>query len=419
MKLRWMIIIMLAVFLGGSAVSLAVIGSKNVTNVDVVNINEMLKLVEEQWDQLEQADFRSIEEKFTILDNRGFVLHQSDDGQPLSIYDAIKNKHIIVDVMSNDHVVGKLLIHNEDKEMIQQMKEQLSAVLLLMIAVISVLCSIYMLYIHHRVIKPFNRLQSFAVQIARGNLDVSLHMDKDNLFGAFTESFDIMREELAAARQGEYESNRSKKELVATLSHDIKTPVASIKAVSELMLLQAADDKVIKQLNMINSKAEQINLLISDMFHATMEELEELKVTVTEESSTVIVDMLANVNYDNQVSCERIPACIIVIDAIRLQQVLDNIMSNSYKYAGTSVTILSRISHGYLELDIMDYGKGIREDELPLLFNKFYRGSNVEGRIGSGLGLYISQYFMSRMGGDIAGHNRQDGFTVSLRMKLA
>lgn len=102
-------------------------------------------------------------------------------------------------------------------------------------------------------------------------MEVPLNMNKNNPFGVFTESFDIMREQLAAARKSEYEANRSKKELVASLSHDIKTPVASIKAVSELMLLRAMDAKDIRQLNMINAKAEQIDLMITDMFHATLE----------------------------------------------------------------------------------------------------------------------------------------------------
>ena len=119
----------------------------------------------------------------------------------------------------------------------------------------------------------------------------------------------------SAARQREYESNRSKKELVATLSHDIKTPVASIKAVSELMLLQVKDDKVIKQVNTIYSKAEQINLLVTDMFHATLEELQQLKLTVTEELSEVLVDMIENVNYyDHQIDYDPIPPCIILTD---------------------------------------------------------------------------------------------------------
>ena len=176
---------------------------------------------------------------------------------------------------------------------------------------------------------------------------------------------------------------------------------------------------MIKQLNTIYSKAEQINLLVTDMFHATLEELQELKVTVTEELSIVLDGMIANVNYDDQIKCDPIPACMILTDVMRLRQVLDNILSNSYKYAGTSVTIASHVNHTHLEIHIMDYGSGMGSDELPLVFNKFYRGNNAEGKSGSGLGLYISKYLMQNMLGDIECHNRDDGFTVTLKIKLA
>ena len=102
-----------------------------------------------------------------------------------------------------------------------------------------------------------------------------------------------------------------------------------------------------------------------------------------------------------------------------MQQVIDNIISNSYKYAGTNVSIKSQINQGYLELYIRDFGPGISEEELPLLFNKFYRGNNVEGKNGSGLGLYISKYFMENMYGQINCYNRNDGFTVVLKIKFA
>lgn len=229
----------------------------------------------------------------------------------------------------------------------------------------------------------------------------------------------MLREELDAAKQREYESNQSKKELVATLSHDIKTPVASIKAVSELMLVQANDEKVRKRVNTIYSKAEQIDLLITDMFHATLEELQQLKLTVTEVSSEELLTMIENVNYDQQIVYGSLPQCIILIDPVRMQQVIDNIISNSYKYAGTQIKISSQINQGFLELHIMDFGMGISEDEVPLLFNKYYRGRNVEGKTGSGLDLYISKYFMESMDGQISCHSREDGFTVSLKIKLA
>lgn len=278
---------------------------------------------------------------------------------------------------------------------------------------------LYILYIYRTLLKPFQQLQNFAANVARGNLDIPLNMDKNNYFGAFTESFDLLRVELEASRQREYESNRSKKELVATLSHDIKTPVASIKAVSELMLMQARDDKVIKQVNVLYSKAEQIDFLVTNMFHATLEELQQLKLTVTEVLSDVLVELIENVNDDHQIDYEPIPQCIILIDQVRMQQVIDNIVSNSYKYAGTKVMITSEINQGYLVLQFKDFGLGTNEDELPLLFNKYYRGQNVEGKNGSGLGLYISKYFMENMDGQISCYNREDGFTVELKIKLA
>ncbi|WP_256758426.1 HAMP domain-containing sensor histidine kinase [Cohnella sp. WQ 127256] len=419
MRAKWLFLTIAAIFAAGVVLSALILNTKEDKGVDLVAINEVVKTIESQWGHIEQGDYSAIKQPFTVIDNSGNVLYQTAEGLSTTINDAIRDRNAIVDVTINGSIQGKLIIHNEEKELVQHMKEQLVIVILLTFTVLTVLCALYVVFINHAVFKPFKKLQGFAVNVARGNLDIPLIMDKNNLFGAFTESFDIMREELAAARQSEYMANRSKKELVASLSHDIKTPVASIKAVSELMLMRATDDKVIKQLNTIYSKAEQINLLVTDMFHATLEELQQLKVTVTEESSAVIHGMVSNVNYDDHISCDPIPECIILTDVTRLQQVLDNVLSNSYKYAGTPVTITSTINRTHLELCIKDYGQGINEDELPLLFNKFYRGNNAEGKSGSGLGLYISHYLMHSMQGDIECQNWDNGFTVTLRIKLA
>ncbi|MEC0238288.1 HAMP domain-containing sensor histidine kinase [Paenibacillus dokdonensis] len=419
MRMKWMFLTILIVFMTGMILSLLVINTKVNTDVDIVAVNEVVKITESRWGNMKPEDYHATQLQFVVLDNNGTILYQTAEGLSTTLNDAMKNRDTVTDLMIDGRLAGKMIIHNNYQAIIEQSRSRLVIVMMTTFVAITALCIFHILFLNRRVFKPFKKLQNFAVNVARGNLDIPLKMDKDNPFGAFTESFDIMREELAAARQSEYAANRSKKELVASLSHDIKTPVASIKAVSELMLIRASDDKVIKQLNMIYSKAEQINLLVTDMFHATLEELQELKVTVSEELSEVLSGIIANVNYDDQISCDPIPACMIVTDVTRLQQVFDNILSNSYKYAGTSVKITSQINDAYLELHIMDYGQGIDEDELPLLFNKFYRGNNVEGQSGTGLGLFISKYFMQKMLGDIECHNRDDGFTVILRIKLA
>ncbi|MFJ5565355.1 HAMP domain-containing sensor histidine kinase [Lysinibacillus xylanilyticus] len=421
MRINLIIVVILVVFAVGIIFSISTINNKNISEVDLVAINDVVKIVEKNWGQVSEEIFRGsdIKQQFSIIDQLGNVIYQTSGNHFNNIYDAIKNRDTFIDLKQNNEIVGKVIICNNEQEIVEQMKNELITSISSIFGLLMIISILYIAYIYRTLLKPFQQLRIFATNVARGNLDIPLNMDKYNYFGAFTESFDLLREELDAARQREYESNRSKKELVATLSHDIKTPVASIKAVSELMLVQAKDEKVIKQVNTIYSKAEQINLLVTDMFHATLEELQQLKLRVTEESSEVLVDMIENVNYDHQIVYDSIPQCIILTDPVRMQQVIDNIISNSYKYAGTKVTIKSQIKQGYLELHIMDLGSGISEEELPLLFNKYYRGTNVEGKNGSGLGLYISKYFMENMYGQISCYNRHDGFTVVLKIKLA
>ncbi len=421
MRIKLLIGTAIVAFIAGMILSVIVINSKNMKEVDLAAINDVVKTAEKNWGRISRETFQNsdIKQSFSIIDNMENVIYQTTGSQFSNLYDAIKNKDTIIDIKSDNGIVGKVIIRNNEQAVMKQMKEELITAICLIFGLFMIISILYITYIYRTLLKPFQQLQNFAVNVARGNLDIPLHMDKSNYFGAFTESFDLLREELDAARQREYESNRSKKELVATLSHDIKTPVASIKAVSELMLIQAKDEKVIKQVNTIYSKAEQIDLLVTDMFHATLEELQQLKVTVTEELSEILVDMIENVNYDQLIDYDPVPQCIILTDPLRMQQVIDNVISNSYKYAGTKIAISSQINEGYLELHIMDFGSGISEEELPLLFNKYYRGHNVEGKNGSGLGLYISKYFMENMYGQISCYNRSDGFTVVLKIKLA
>lgn len=421
MRIKLLIGTAIVAFIAGMILCVIVINSKNMKEVDLAAINDVVKTAEKNWGRISRETFQNsdIKQPFSIIDNMENVIYQTTGSQFSNLYDAIKNKDTIIDIKSDNGIVGKVIIRNNEQAVMKQMKEELITAICLIFGLFMIISILYITYIYRTLLKPFQQLQNFAVNVARGNLDIPLHMDKSNYFGAFTESFDLLREELDAARQREYESNRSKKELVATLSHDIKTPVASIKAVSELMLIQAKDEKVIKQVNTIYSKAEQIDLLVTDMFHATLEELQQLKVTVTEELSEILVDMIENVNYDQLIDYDPVPQCIILTDPLRMQQVIDNVISNSYKYAGTKIAISSQINEGYLELHIMDFGSGISEEELPLLFNKYYRGHNVEGKNGSGLGLYISKYFMENMYGQISCYNRSDGFTVVLKIKLA
>lgn len=86
------------------------------------------------------------------------------------------------------------------------------------------------------------------------------------------------------------------------------------------MLLSARDEKTSRQLNTLYSKADQIDRLVTDMFHSTLEELNELKVSLTEEQSHLLIQIINNVNFYERISTAAVPDCIITVDSLRLQQ---------------------------------------------------------------------------------------------------
>ena len=113
---------------------------------------------------------------------------------------------------------------------------------------------------------------------------------------------------------------------------------------------------------------------------------------------------------------------VVFFDKMRLEQVISNVIFNSYKYANTEIRVTSRFENGdtdHLVITIADKGLGVPESELELITQKFKRGSNAGSKDGSGLGLYISDYLMKRMGGDLVVKNLKDGFAVELWIKVS
>jgi signal transduction histidine kinase len=227
-----------------------------------------------------------------------------------------------------------------------------------------------------------------------------------------------MREELKLSSEREAAANRSKQELVAELSHDIKTPVATIKATCEVMEIKYKDPDVKEKVSVIKSKADSVEHLVDNMFRATLDDLDELKVTPREESSLIIDDMLKDLRFYGTVEQKgSVPECLIMADKLRLEQVIDNIAGNSFKYAGTTLEVDYKAEPDNIRVILSDRGPGVPEDELAMLTTKFYRGSEAagSGKEGSGLGLYLASRFMEKMGGGLELKNREGGgFTAEI-----
>ena len=385
---------------------------------DAVSINEAVHSVEDDWGTLGKHVNRTSLD-YVVLDTRGNVLYRTKSGLSESIHAAILHRDTILDITVAGSAAGKIIIYNDSAELFRLQKQKILIILSAAALVQCIVCIGYSIYLYRSVIKPFQKLRGFAQRIAGGNLDVPLAMDRHNLFGAFTESFDIMRSELKKARNAEAQASTSKKELVAKLSHDIKTPVASIKAASEVGAALSDNERIKDNYTQIIHKADQINSLITNLFTATLEELQQLSVVPGDMESTELKELLENADYLHYANIPPIPSCMIFADKLRLQQVFDNILSNSYKYANTKIEIKVRLDGSCLAVSIEDYGQSVRAEELPLLKEKFRRGSNAANIEGTGLGLYISDHFMKEMNGELVIDNGDNGLKACVLISLS
>jgi len=385
---------------------------------DTVAVNEIMQTVQRDWNSLEDHT-NGTGFDYVVLDGDGTVLYRTRSGLSESVNAAVAHRDTMLDVKLGGAPVGKLIVYNSDGETVQAEKRALLSATAGAMLVQLVLCAGYFCYLRRTVILPFRKLERFAQRVAGGNLDIPLEMDRHNLFGAFTESFDLMRAELKKARIAEAKANAAKKELVAKLSHDIKTPVASIKAASEVGAALAEDEKNRENYRQIEQKADQVNTLVTNLFSATLEELDELSVTPSDLKSGELRALLENADYLRRAELPDIPDCLLFADRLRLQEVFDNIFANSYKYAGTEIDVAAELEEDCLRICVEDCGGGVAEAELPHLKEKFRRGGNSEGIEGAGLGLYIADHCMQEMGGQLTLENGASGLKVTVSIPLS
>lgn len=414
MKKRYFILIILLSFIIEIVTLILLINKSYTLKNDTVKINELVYEIENNFNDKEKYPTTF---NYSIIDSSGELIYKNSNNISVSLNDAYKNRDTIIDLNIEGNSY-KLLISNDLSEIISNTNTTI-IITVIAISFIQLICLVlYYIYLQRSIIHPFKDMKDYATRISNGDLDIPLKMDKGNNFGAFTESFDIMRIELKKARLKEKEANDSKRELVAKLSHDIKTPVASIKSSSELGSAIASSEKDKYYFNCINTKADQINTLVSNLLMSSLEDLEKISINPIQSNSYVLYDLISTSDYLNKVEKYIIPDCKIFIDRVRLQQVIDNIISNSYKYANTKIDCNSYIENEYLVISFRDYGCGVEKLELPLLTEKYKRGSNSAGLDGVGLGLYISKSFINEMDGILELANGEPGFIVTIKLRI-
>ncbi|MBR3305849.1 MAG: HAMP domain-containing histidine kinase [Lachnospiraceae bacterium] len=392
-----------------------------------VLLNELCREAEANWGDLSGMKLPAQDISYVILDNSNMVLQSSGHGsdtEKLSVETAVRKCYPYRYVICSGDIVGSVIL--TDGSCYRQQWNILITVSLVTAFLFLAGMIVYGVYIRKRIIRPFRDLQEFSGRIAEGNLDIPLAMDKDNMFGVFTESFDVMREELIRSRERELALQKKERELVASLSHDLKTPVTGIKLTGELLMARCETGEIdtadfSAKVGNICKKAEQIDALVSDLFSSTLDDLGEFKVNCRDESAQVIDGIITKYDDRGLVVRSGIPEVLVCIDVKSLSRVIGNIISNSYKYAGTAIETRYTVKEGFLEMRISDHGPGVPTDELELITNKFYRGRDwKEGRSeGSGLGLYIAKMLMEKMNGELQAESSGKGLCIILMIPLS
>ena len=429
---RILIIISTLLLLGLLAFTLYT-GKRSGASMDarrVVALNAIAKDAGEHWEDLSFLASKTYETNYVILSIHNDLLYASNE-KSKSIHgleEAMKKRLLYAFVSRNGQIVGSVILPEEGSGSYQSMRNQLLLGFTLIFLLFIFGAVLYDRYVQKNIIRPFHNLQSFAGKVAEGHLDEPLLMDEQNMFGAFSESFDIMREQLRASHEREIALQKKERELVASLSHDLKTPITGVKLTTELLKAkvssgQAGEDPayLLEKLDNIYKKADQIDVLVSDLFSSTLDDLGEFTVSCRDEAAADLGDIIKKYDDRGLVTIGEIPKVLIRVDIRRMGQVVGNIIVNSYKYANTKIEASFAVQDDYLQMRLRDHGPGVPTEELSLITNKFYRGKKWKDskESGSGLGLYIAKTLMEKMDGELLAESEGEGLSITLTIPLS
>ena len=273
-----------------------------------------------------------------------------------------------------------------------------------------------------------HQVKGAADSLAEGNLETRVTVNGKDEVAALGKAFNEMATRLQDADQKQRELEQARKDLIAWASHDLQTPLASIRAILEALADGVVEepDMVKRYLTTAQRDVRSLSSLIDDLFQ--MAQLDAGGLTLNREPAS-LTDLVSdtiesfselaarqNVLLSGQVEAEVDP---LFMDTQRIGRVLNNLVGNALRHtpAGGQVTLAARRTGPNVEMTVQDSGEGIRDEDLPHVFERFYRGEKSRSRAtgGAGLGLAIAQGIVRAHGGDIIVKNNGGArFVISL-----
>ena len=285
------------------------------------------------------------------------------------------------------------------------------------------------------IIKPLNKLKDSAEKIREGDLDFELETDTKDEIGEVQQAFEEMRKQLKQSleKQIQYENNR--KELISHISHDLRTPITTIKGYIEGIKDGVADtpEKVKRYLDTIHAKTYDLDKLIDELFLYSKLDLHKYPINL---QIVDIVHYLADITEEVAFDLEKdrielslgnktkIPIYVFA-DPQNLKRVLVNIIQNSVKYMDKEegkirINVVLREEEAIIQ--VKDNGRGIEQEVLPHIFDRFYRADPARNPStgGSGLGLAIAKRIIEEHGGKMWAESEVGvGTSIYFSLKLS
>lgn len=269
--------------------------------------------------------------------------------------------------------------------------------------------------------------------IAEGNLNTYVQVEADNEFSDMASNLNYMIKELNALMERERESERTKNELITNIAHDLRTPLTSIIGYLELISKSKnlTEETRINYTEVAYTKAKKLQKLIEDLFGFTKLNYGKIALNLSKVDLVKLLTQLMDEFYpsfsNNNLAYSlksNLNSVIITADPNLLARLFENLIGNAIKYGaeGKEINVKIAATASIVKVSVINYGKVIPEDEIGLIFEKFYRleQSRSSKTGGTGLGLAIAKNIVELHGGTIEVKSDLEGthFIVSLRVNL-
>ena len=363
-------------------------------------------------------------ENLNYFANNGLVIVNHANGK--------KDKYLIV-AINKDYTVKNASTHYAAKEFTNLLlgRTGIIAIIIALVFVLSIV--IISLITSKTIVSPIKKIADGADEIARGNLDYEIDYNSKNELGQTVESFNQMRRRLKHYIDKQNKAEEERKELIAGIAHDVRTPLTSAKGYAQGLRdgIATTPEKQKKYLNRICTSIDDTEKILNDLLNISRYELKSYKLNKVNvnlkefinDGASEIKTMLERSNFDFSLQMNVNPNTQISVDTDAFARVFRNIIMNSIKYARDNVHGNVRLVVSEYErtviIELTDNGTGVEKENVSKIFDTMYRTDPARTKVsqGSGLGLAVCKQIVELHGGLIWASSKQgEGLSIFISM---